>query len=233
MPPRRPASAAPRKPCSGLNSATRSIPASRSRVTSLVPRESTPDWFGHQSHAAAADQLHAVAQQDLDPRTHPSGRRAIRRRPRRCAPERTILTAPATREIGAPETPRDRDGLVVCLRSRRAADRSAAPGSLSATEAVAFEPEVDELLAGLSVRDRIAQLVVPWIPGTYAAYDDDGFARAEAWVDSLHVGGVIVSVGSPLDIAAKLNGLQRAPAFRSSSPRTSRAAPASVSPAGR
>jgi beta-N-acetylhexosaminidase len=68
---------------------------------------------------------------------------------------------------------------------------------------------VDEILAGLSVRERIAQLVVPWIPGTYAAYDDEGFARAEAWVDSLHVGGVIVSIGSPLDIAAKLNGLQR------------------------
>ena len=71
------------------------------------------------------------------------------------------------------------------------------------------DPEVDEILGKLSVRDRIAQLVVPWIVGTYAAYDDDGFARAEAWVDSLHVGGVIVSVGSPLDIAAKLNRLQR------------------------
>lgn len=71
------------------------------------------------------------------------------------------------------------------------------------------DPEIDELLRTLSVRDRIAQLVVPWIPGTYAAYDDSGFARAQSWVDSLHVGGVIVSIGSPLDIAAKLNRLQR------------------------
>ena len=61
----------------------------------------------------------------------------------------------------------------------------------------------------MSVRDKIAQLVMPWMPGTYAAYDDGGFARAEAWVDSLHVGGVIVSVGSPLDVAAKLNRLQQ------------------------
>ncbi|MEO7986492.1 MAG: glycoside hydrolase family 3 N-terminal domain-containing protein [Gemmatimonadales bacterium] len=68
---------------------------------------------------------------------------------------------------------------------------------------------MDQLLRDLSVRDRIAQLVVPWIPGTYAAYDDGGFALAQSWVDSLHVGGVIVSVGSPLDIAAKLNQLQR------------------------
>jgi hypothetical protein len=60
----------------------------------------------------------------------------------------------------------------------------------------------------MSARDKIAQLVIPWIPGTYAAYDDDGFTRAERWVDSLHVGGIIVSVGSPLDVAAKLNRLQ-------------------------
>jgi beta-N-acetylhexosaminidase len=69
-------------------------------------------------------------------------------------------------------------------------------------------PSVDQLVAGLSVRDRIAQLVVPWIPGTYAAYDGEAFARMQMWVDSLHVGGLIVSVGSPLDIAAKLNRLQ-------------------------
>ena len=69
-------------------------------------------------------------------------------------------------------------------------------------------PTVDDLLAGLSVRDQIAQLVVPWIPGTYAAYDAEAFARMQMWVDSLHVGGLIVSVGSPLDIAAKLNRLQ-------------------------
>src|SRR4029077_9164578 len=74
--------------------------------------------------------------------------------------------------------------------------------------AVGPETDVETLLAGLSVRDKIAQLVVPWIPGTYAAYDDDGFARAEGWVDSLHVGGIIVSIGSPLDVAAKLNRLQ-------------------------
>ncbi len=69
-------------------------------------------------------------------------------------------------------------------------------------------PDVDHLLAVLSVRDKIAQLVMPWIPGTYAAYDADAFDRVEAWIDSLHVGGLIVSVGSPLDIAAKLNRLQ-------------------------
>jgi len=74
---------------------------------------------------------------------------------------------------------------------------------------VVVEPTPDMLLGTLSVRDKIAQLVMPWIPGAYAAYDDTAFERMQRWVDSLHVGGLIVSVGSPLDIAAKLNRLQQ------------------------
>jgi beta-N-acetylhexosaminidase len=67
---------------------------------------------------------------------------------------------------------------------------------------------VNEILESLSLRDRIAQLVMPWVPGSYAAFDDDAFRRLQGWVDSLHIGGLIVSVGSPLDVAAKLNRLQ-------------------------
>ncbi len=68
---------------------------------------------------------------------------------------------------------------------------------------------VERLLDTLSLRDRVAQLVMPWIPGSYAAWDDSVYAIAERWVDSLRVGGIIVSVGSPLDVAMKLNQLQR------------------------
>jgi len=71
---------------------------------------------------------------------------------------------------------------------------------------------VERLLDSLPLADRVAQLVMPWIPGGYAASDDSSFAIAQRWVDSLHVGGIIVSVGSPLDIASRLNRLQaRAP----------------------
>jgi beta-N-acetylhexosaminidase len=69
--------------------------------------------------------------------------------------------------------------------------------------------DIDAVLGSLSVRDKIAQLVMPWIPGTYAAFDDDAFRRMQQWVDSLHVGGLLISVGSPLDVAAKLNRLQQ------------------------
>src|SRR5213078_3909285 len=68
---------------------------------------------------------------------------------------------------------------------------------------------VDSLLSALSTRQRVAQLVVPWLAGSYTAIDDSLFQVAARWVDSLEVGGLIISVGSPFDIAAKLNALQR------------------------
>ena len=69
-------------------------------------------------------------------------------------------------------------------------------------------PNVDAVMARLTVRQKVAQLVMPFLPGSYAAADDSAFLAAARWVDSLEVGGVIVSVGSPYDIATKLNGLQ-------------------------
>ncbi len=50
--------------------------------------------------------------------------------------------------------------------------------------------------------------MIPWLSGNYTALDDSLFQMAARWVDSLEVGGLIVSVGSPFDIAAKLNALQ-------------------------
>ena len=50
---------------------------------------------------------------------------------------------------------------------------------------------------------------MPWIAGTYAPADDATSRQAQRWIDSLHVGGLIISVGPPTEIAAKLNALQR------------------------
>jgi len=68
---------------------------------------------------------------------------------------------------------------------------------------------IEARLDSLTLRDRVAQLVMPWIPGSYVAFDDDAFRHYQGWVDSLHVGGIIISIGSPVDIAAKLNQLQQ------------------------
>ncbi len=71
------------------------------------------------------------------------------------------------------------------------------------------QPAVDAVLSKLTQRQKVAQLVVPWLGGNYMALDDSAFQIALRWVDSLEVGGIIISVGSPYDIAAKLNTLQQ------------------------
>ncbi|HET7380432.1 MAG TPA: glycoside hydrolase family 3 N-terminal domain-containing protein [Gaiellales bacterium] len=68
---------------------------------------------------------------------------------------------------------------------------------------------VDSVLTSLTVRQRVGQLIVPWLSGAYTAADDSLFLEAERWIDSLQVGGIIISVGGPFDIAAKLNALQQ------------------------
>lgn len=78
-----------------------------------------------------------------------------------------------------------------------------------ALQPAAAAPSVDSILAHLTVRQKVGQLIVPWLAGSYAAFDDSAFQVAQRWVDSLEVGGIIISAGSPLDIAAKLNALQR------------------------
>src|SRR5438093_5467721 len=99
--------------------------------------------------------------------------------------------------------------LAIALITGCASARSPVGPSAPSAPAVVPTGQVDSILASLSVRDRVAQLVVPWLAGSYTALDDSLFQVAARWVDSLEVGGLIISVGSPFDIAAKLNALQR------------------------
>ncbi|HKA59322.1 MAG TPA: glycoside hydrolase family 3 N-terminal domain-containing protein [Gemmatimonadales bacterium] len=82
-------------------------------------------------------------------------------------------------------------------------------GRTAARPGASAPASVDHDLAKLTPRQKIAQLVVPWLGGNYMALDDSAYQIAVRWVDSLEVGGLIISVGSPYDIAAKLNALQR------------------------
>jgi beta-N-acetylhexosaminidase len=68
---------------------------------------------------------------------------------------------------------------------------------------------LDSLIGTLSVREKVGQLVMPWLAGSYAALESTAFDSLTTWVDSFQIGGIVVSVGSPLDVAAKLNALQR------------------------
>ncbi len=70
-------------------------------------------------------------------------------------------------------------------------------------------PSADSILARLTREEKVGQVLMPWLAGDYAAFDAEALAKAVAWVDSLGVGGIVVSIGSPLDVASKLNALQR------------------------
>ena len=128
--------------------------------------------------------------------------------------------APCTRPGGATllasGAKRVRDRLVVvgavllaagCSGGRPAAT---APAPLRST--AAERVWVDSVFRTLTLRDKAAQLVWPWLLGDYVAEGSAEWGRLRALVRDQRVGGIIVSVGSPLDIAAKVNALQRASA---------------------
>ena len=71
------------------------------------------------------------------------------------------------------------------------------------------EAWVDCVLAHMSLRDKAAQMVWPQMFGDYVSADAPQWRKISSWITREHVGGVIMSVGSPLEIAAKLNALQR------------------------
>ncbi len=67
---------------------------------------------------------------------------------------------------------------------------------------------VEQTLAGLSLRQRVAQLVFPWISGRSSSADPAEHRRMLEWVSGGQVGGLIVSTGSPAALAGKLNAAQ-------------------------
>ncbi len=68
---------------------------------------------------------------------------------------------------------------------------------------------VDSVLATLSLRDKAAQMVWQTTFGDYVSADSPQWRRLRANIEEDHIGGVLMSVGSPLEIAAKLNALQQ------------------------
>ncbi|CAN5851888.1 hypothetical protein BH23GEM3_BH23GEM3_13600 [soil metagenome] len=68
---------------------------------------------------------------------------------------------------------------------------------------------VERTLASLTLREKVGQLVMPWVGGEYAAVDSPEFDQIARWVEEDRVGGLIVSVGLPHSYAAKLNEAQR------------------------
>lgn len=67
----------------------------------------------------------------------------------------------------------------------------------------------DSVLATLSLEQKVAQMVWVWTLGDFAPVDAGSYTAIENQIRELELGGVIVSVGGPADIATKINALQR------------------------
>ncbi|HEY0155521.1 MAG TPA: glycoside hydrolase family 3 N-terminal domain-containing protein [Longimicrobium sp.] len=67
---------------------------------------------------------------------------------------------------------------------------------------------VDARLAEMGLRDKVAQLVFPWISGKSVGEAPAEADRLARWAGVERVGGVIISTGTPAAIAAKLNAAQ-------------------------
>lgn len=67
---------------------------------------------------------------------------------------------------------------------------------------------VDRQLERLTLREKVGQMIMPWLGGEYLARHSDAYDSLRQWIVDYRVGGIIISIGSPLEVAAKLNMLQ-------------------------
>jgi beta-N-acetylhexosaminidase len=68
---------------------------------------------------------------------------------------------------------------------------------------------IDSTLATLTLRERVGQMTMVWLLGDYTSTDDSTYAEAIRWVVRDGIGGISMSLGTPIEVAAKLNDLQR------------------------
>ncbi|HEV2150399.1 MAG TPA: glycoside hydrolase family 3 N-terminal domain-containing protein [Longimicrobiaceae bacterium] len=101
--------------------------------------------------------------------------------------------------------------LAACAPGTQAASAPPLPAgaALRAELSPAGSAWVERTLASLTLREKVAQMVMPWVGGEYAAVDSPEFESVAKWVEQDRVGGLILSIGLPHSYAAKLNELQR------------------------
>ena len=101
-------------------------------------------------------------------------------------------------------------GAVVAVVAGACASRGRPAPDVGAAGASNLASWTDSVLRSMTLRQKVAQMVWPFMLGDYAATNAPSWTQLERLVRQEQVGGFIVSVGSPLDIAAKTNALQRA-----------------------
>ncbi len=103
---------------------------------------------------------------------------------------------------------------LACARAPQEAPAPFIPDAYPVLPPVEIDPAAlkitaDQLMAAMSPAEKVGQLIMPWLLGNYASLDAESLDSLAAAIDQLEIGGIIISIGSPLDVAAKLNHLQR------------------------
>jgi beta-N-acetylhexosaminidase len=82
-----------------------------------------------------------------------------------------------------------------------------------AEPAAAPEPDLrswaQRTLDEMTLREKVGQMLMPWVIGDYAPEGSASHDRIVGYVEDEVIGGVIMSVGSPTEVASKINDLQR------------------------
>ncbi len=99
--------------------------------------------------------------------------------------------------------------LLAAAWTARAATRAAAPEMAFVQSDPDSAAWVDSVLATLTLREKAAQMVWPTVLGDYVSSDSPQWERVRQQIVEEKVGGFTISVGSPLEIAVKLNAMQR------------------------
>jgi beta-N-acetylhexosaminidase len=96
--------------------------------------------------------------------------------------------------------------LVLLLASAGCKTATNNPGDVTA--GAVSSRWTDSVLASLSLREKAAQIVWPSVFGDFVSGDSPQWRRLTDYVKKEKVGGFTISVGSPTEVAAKLNALQ-------------------------
>ncbi len=128
-------------------------------------------------------------------------------RPASSRPPLNVPAEPQTRQASRG------DARTSASSAPRSATPSIVPGPLPLTPGTplpdAHRRWIDSTLSSLSLRERVAQMVMVWVLGDYTNAADPGFLTLVRHVERDGIGGVVMSLGSPIEVAAKLNALQQ------------------------
>jgi beta-N-acetylhexosaminidase len=86
--------------------------------------------------------------------------------------------------------------------------KTASSNPADATGGAVSSRWTDSVIASLSLREKAAQIVWPSVYGDFVSGDSPQWRRLTDYVQKEKVGGFTISVGSPTEVAAKLNALQ-------------------------